>query len=65
LVRWDADGKVSSEAIHQFGEAAARPDSVHYNDQARLFVEKKMRTSLLTEEAVRAHLSREYVPGEE
>lgn len=65
LVRWDADGKVASEAIHQFGSATARRDSAHYNDQSSLFVEKRMRTSLLTEEAVRKHLSREYVPGEE
>ncbi|MEO2047844.1 MAG: acylase [Pirellulales bacterium] len=65
FVRWDAEGNVSSEAIHQFGAAAARPDSTHYNDQAPLFAKKKMRTSLLTEESVREHLSLEYVPGEE
>jgi len=65
FVRWDAEGNVTSEAIHQFGAAAARPDSAHYSDQAPLFAKKKMRTSLLTEAAVRKHLSREYVPGEE
>ncbi|NOY42699.1 MAG: acylase [Planctomycetes bacterium] len=65
LVRWDADGKITSEAIHQYGAATMSRDSEHYDDQAPLFAQKKMRTSLLTEEAIREHLTREYKPGEE
>lgn len=65
LVRWDSEGNVTSEAIHQFGAATVRRESPHYDDQARLFAEKKMRRSLLTEDAVREHLSREYEPGHE
>ena len=33
LVTWDADGTVSSQSIHQFGSATARPDSPHFADQ--------------------------------
>lgn len=65
MVRWDAEGKVTSEVIHQFGSATVRSDSAHYDDQAALFAAKKMRTCLFTEEAIREHLTREYVPGEE
>lgn len=65
LVRWDTEGNVTSQVIHQFGAATVRSDSAHYADQAPLFAQKKMRNSLLTEEAVREHLSREYVPGQE
>ena len=65
LVRWDAEGSVSSEAIHQYGAATSRPDSPHYDDQAPLFARKQMRKSLFTEAEVRSHLSREYAPGEE
>jgi acyl-homoserine-lactone acylase len=65
MVRWDAEGNITSQAIHQFGAATVRRDSAHYDDQSPLFAQKKMRTSLLTEEAVREHLSREYVPGQE
>jgi len=65
LVRWDADGNITSEAIHQYGAATMRPDSDHYDDQAPLFAQKEMRTSRFTEKAIREHLSREYKPGEE
>ena len=65
LVRWDADGNITSEAIHQYGAASSNSKSKHYDDQAPLFAHKKMRTSLLTEADVRKHLSREYKPGEE
>jgi len=65
MVRWDAEGNITSESIHQYGAASTKPTSKHYNDQASLFAHKEMRTSLLTEAAIREHLSREYKPGEE
>ncbi len=64
MVEWDTDGRVSSEAVHQFGAASTDPDSPHYADQAPLFARQEMRPTLLTEEAVRANLKREYRPGE-
>ena len=59
-----SDNGVSSLAIHQYGNVN-RGESVHYNDQAELFVKRKLRKSLLTEEEIRANLSRAYHPGEE
>ncbi|MBI1320443.1 MAG: acylase [Candidatus Hydrogenedens sp.] len=64
FVDWDADGKLTSETIHQYGAAATDPDSPHYDDQAPLFAREEMRPTLLTEEQVRQHLKREYRPGE-
>ena len=65
LVRWDAEGNLSSETIHQYGAATLREASPHYDDQSPLFARKEMRTTLMTEEAVRANLEREYAPGDE
>jgi len=65
LVRWDKEGNVSSESIHQYGSAITRPESPHYDDQAELFARMETRKTLLYEEDVRANLSREYRPGEE
>jgi acyl-homoserine-lactone acylase len=65
LVRWDADGNVSSEVIHQFGSATTRPESPHYNDQAPLFARMEMRMTLMDEEDIRANLEREYRPGKD
>jgi acyl-homoserine-lactone acylase len=64
MVEWDGEGRVSSEAVHQYGAAAVDTASPHYADQAPLFAEEKFRPVLLTEEAVREHLKREYRPGE-
>ena len=65
LVKWDADGNLTSESIHQYGSATSRPESEHYDDQAPLFAREEMRTTLMTEEAVRENLASEYAPGEE
>ncbi len=64
MVQWDKDGKVSSESIHQYGAAACDTESPHYADQAPLFAEEKMRPTWFTEADIRAHLAREYRPGE-
>ena len=62
LVRWDADGKVHSESIHQFGSASTRPDSPHYADQAKLFVKRELKPVLFEREAVEKHAVRTYHP---
>ena len=64
LVQWDAEGNVSSQAIHQYGAATSRPDSPHYADQVPLFARRELRPLWFTEEDVRANLEREYAPGE-
>ena len=41
LIRWDKDGKLTSESIQPYGAATTRPDSPHYTDQMKLFVAGK------------------------
>lgn len=65
LVTWDADGRVRSRSIHQYGSATARPDSPHYADQAPLFAERQLKSVWLDEADIRAHLERAYRPGDE
>lgn len=64
LVRWDTDGKVHSESIHQFGSASTRPDSPHYADQAELFVKRELKPVLFEREAVEKHAARTYHPAD-
>lgn len=64
LVEWDRDGLVRSQAVHQFGSAAAAEHSPHFADQAPLFAAEQMRPTWLTETDIREHLKREYRPGE-
>lgn len=63
--RWDAQGRVSSRSIHQFGSATSDAGSPHYADQAPLFVERKLKEVWLDEADIRAHLGRAYRPGQE
>ena len=65
LVTWDAAGQVQSRSIHQYGAATARPGSPHYADQAPLFARRELKPVWLDEADIRAHLEREYRPGEE
>ncbi len=65
LVTWDADGTVSSQSIHQFGSATARPDSPHFADQTPLFAARTLKPVWFTEADVRANAERTYRPGEE
>ena len=43
LAQWDKDGKVTSESIHQYGSASSMEKSIHYNDQASLFAQNKLK----------------------
>jgi acyl-homoserine-lactone acylase len=65
LVRWDAQGRVSSRSIHQFGSATRDAASPHYADQAPLFAERRLKDVWLDEADIRAHLERAYRPGQE
>lgn len=65
LVTWDADGNVSSRSIHQYGSATLDETSPHYADQSPLFVRRELKPVWLDEAEIRAHLEREYRPGEE
>jgi acyl-homoserine-lactone acylase len=64
LVAFDRDG-AHAESLHQFGSASSRPASPHYADQAPLFAAHELKPVWIDEAEIRAHLEREYRPGEE
>jgi penicillin amidase/acyl-homoserine-lactone acylase len=64
FVDFGKDG-VRSRSLHQYGSATSRPKSPHYADQVPLFVAHQTKPVWTTEAEIRAHLEREYRPGEE
>ena len=64
MVRWDEDGNVRSESLHQFGSATLDETSPHFADQAALFAEKRLKPVWMDETEIRQNLAREYRPGE-
>jgi acyl-homoserine-lactone acylase len=62
LITWDADGRIRSRSIHQYGSATLDEASPHYADQSPLFVERQLKPVWLDEAEIRAHLEREYRP---
>ncbi len=64
MVRWDEDGNVHSESLHQFGSATLDETSPHYADQATLFAEKRLKPVWMDEVEIRQNLAREYRPGD-
>ena len=64
IADWDEEGRVSSRSIHQFGSATMDESSPHYDDQAPLFARCELKPVWLAEADIRAHLEREYRPGE-
>jgi penicillin amidase/acyl-homoserine-lactone acylase len=65
FVEWDAEGRVRSETIHQYGSATLDAASPHFDDQVPPFLEERTKPVWLDEAELRAHLEREYRPGEE
>lgn len=65
LVQWDAAGNVTSQSIHQYGSATLDETSPHFADQAPLFADEELKPVWFDEADIRAHLEREYRPGEE
>ncbi|MFK7803706.1 MAG: acylase [Anaerolineae bacterium] len=64
IVQWDADGKMTSHSIHQFGSATLDEDSPHYADQSPLFARRELKPVWMDEAAIRANLERAYRPGD-
>lgn len=64
LVKWDKNGKVTSESVHQFGSATLDESSPHYADQVPLFVNRELKPVWMDEADIRANLVVEYRPGE-
>lgn len=65
IARWDAQGRLTSRSVHQFGAATRDARSPHYADQAPLFAGRKLRDVWIDEADIRAHLERAYRPGQE
>jgi len=64
LVEWDSRGRVSSRSIQPYGSATLDAHSRHYADQAPLFAACRLKPVWMDESEIRAHLEREYRPGE-
>ena len=64
LVEWDAQGRVSSRSIQPYGSATLDARSAHYADQAPLFAAGRLKPVWMDESEIRAHLEREYRPGD-
>lgn len=61
-VRWDKDGRVTSDSIQPYGSATNRPQSPHYTDQMALFAAEKFKpVHFEWADAVR-HAERRYRP---
>ena len=63
FVRWDAEGRVHSDSIHQFGSATLDAASPHYADQTPLFAAMRTKPVLFTEDELRGHVKADYRPG--
>lgn len=61
---WDADGRVRSRSVHQFGAATSRPHSPYYDDRAPLFAAREMKDTFFSQRAIRANTLCRYRPGE-
>jgi acyl-homoserine-lactone acylase len=64
LVEWDPEGRVRSRSIHPYGSATLDARSPHHADQAPLFTASRLKPVWLDEAEIRAHLEREYRPGD-
>tara|TARA_B100000965_G_scaffold86848_1_gene70329 strand:- start:167 stop:2356 length:2190 start_codon:yes stop_codon:yes gene_type:complete len=54
LARWNENGKVFSESIHQYGSATQDPNSKHYSDQTKLFSDEKFKEiSIYTDDVIK------------
>jgi acyl-homoserine-lactone acylase len=62
-ISFDADGTVSSRAIHQFGAATLDEDSPHYADQAAMFAAGELREVPFTREELARAAVRTYRVG--
>ena len=61
FAEWASGKRVTSRSIQPFGAAVTRPRSPHYTDQARLFVDHKLKPVYFWREDVLANAERRYV----
>ena len=63
LVEWQNGELMNADVVHQFGSATLDSASIHYADQAPLFVNQEWRTARFDFEQIRANASRRYTLG--
>ncbi len=59
---WDKTGKVRSESVQPYGAATTRPDSPHYTDQMRMFIDHKFKPVHFDRSDIIATARRAYRP---
>ncbi len=64
FVDWDAQGRLTSRSVHQFGSATQDAASPHYADQSPLFAAHRTKPVWFTEAELKGHVERDYRPGE-
>jgi acyl-homoserine-lactone acylase len=62
LTSWDKAGKVQSQSIQPYGQAATRPNSPHYTDQMKLFEARQFKPVYFEQADLMAHAKRAYRP---
>lgn len=65
FVEWSRSGELRSESVHQYGSATLDASSPHYDDQVATFLADRTTPVYFEENDLRAHLEREYRPGQE
>lgn len=65
FVTWDAQGKLSSESVHQFGSATLDKTSPHYTDQSPLFVGMQTKPVWFEAADLAGNIAEDYRPGED
>lgn len=60
LIDWDRAGKVTSRSIQPYGAATNRPNSPHYTDQMKLFVEQRFKPVHFERADLVKHATRAY-----
>ncbi len=64
MPEWDAQGKLSSQSLHQYGSATKDEQSPHFADQAALFQRREMKPVYMDEAELEGKVQIEYSPGD-
>ena len=65
FVEWSRTGEMRSESVHHYGSATLDTSSPHHDDQVATFLADETTPVYFEETDLRAHLEREYRPGQE
>ena len=60
IVEWDPEGNVKSESIHQYGSNTSDSSSPFFNNQSKIFSEKKMKPVYFNLDDIKNNLHSKY-----